>query len=170
MNGIIVSNSTPVISPRQTGDKNLPGPTEMTNAARIWQTVLDAWAVGDIDEVVNQFADEFTFIDHALEFEFKDKDRLYEFLVKIRESFPDSERTDHILLSDGLSIVSEWNFAATQNEPFLYGHFLKEKISAQGISVVRVRNGRIAKWSEYYDQVTSRRYRLRGWFTDWCEV
>jgi hypothetical protein len=89
MKRIIVSNSTPTISPRQAADENFLGPTEMTNAARIWRTVLGAWAIGDIDEVVNQFADEFTFIDHALELEFKEKDRLSEFLVKMREFFPD---------------------------------------------------------------------------------
>ena len=120
--------------------------------------------------MVSQIADEFTFSDHALGLEFKEKDRLHEFLVKSREFFPDSERTDHTLLSGGDCIVSEWTFTATQDEPFLNGRFRKVKMSAHGISVVRVRDGRIVKWSEYYDQIMSRRYRLAAAFTDWCEL
>jgi steroid delta-isomerase-like uncharacterized protein len=132
--------------------------------------VLDAWAAGDIDEVVKQFADDFTFIDHALGLEFKEKNRLREFLVKIREFFPESERTDHTVLRGGDRIVSQWTLTATQNEPFLNGHFRKLKISAQGVSVLRVMDGRIVEWSEYYGQVNSRLSLLASWFTAWCEV
>jgi ketosteroid isomerase-like protein len=126
--------------------------------------------VGNIDEVVNQFADEFKLIDHAVGLEFTEKHRLHEFLAKIVELFPDVQRTDQTLLSDGDRIISEWTLTGTENEPLLYGRFLRLKISAKGVSVVRVRDGRIVECSEYYDQVISRRYRLAGWFTDWTEV
>jgi hypothetical protein len=43
-------------------------------------------------EVLDQFSEQFTFSDHALELEFKDKRRLREFWEKIRELFPASER------------------------------------------------------------------------------
>jgi hypothetical protein len=67
-------------------------PRETTKAVRVWQMILDAWAAGEIDEVVKQFADEFIFIDHALGLEFREKDRLREFLAKVREFIPESER------------------------------------------------------------------------------
>jgi hypothetical protein len=169
MNSIIVSKSNPVTSNR-TEDDSLLAPSDTTNAVRVWQTVLDAWAAGKIDEVVKQFADEFTFIDHALGLEFREKDRLREFLVKIREFFPGSERSDQTILRSGDCIVSQWTLSAMQNEPFLNGHLRKVKMSAQGVSVLRVVDGRIVEWSEYYDQVNSRRYPLVGWLTDWCEL
>jgi steroid delta-isomerase-like uncharacterized protein len=166
---MMVGNSTPAASKR-TEDDNRLAPSETTNALRVWQRVLGAWAAADIDEVVKQFADEFTFIDHALGLEFKEKDRLREFLARIREFIPESERRDQTILGSEDRIVSQWTFTAVQNEPFLNGRFRKVKISAQGVSVLRIVNGRIVEWSEYYDQVNSRRYPLVGWFTDWCEL
>lgn len=150
MNRTITSNSPPAIS--------------------AWQTVLNAWAASDIDEVVNQFADEFRFTDHALGLEFKEKDRMHKFLVKSRDFFSDSERKDHTLLSDEETIVSEWQLTGTQDEPFLTGRFLKIRIRSQGVSVVRVKDGRIVEWSEYYDQIKCRRQRLGSWFADWPEI
>jgi hypothetical protein len=59
---------------------------------RIPQIALAAWRQGNFVEVVDQFDDQFTFTDHALGLEFKDKGRLTEFLAKIGNLFPDSER------------------------------------------------------------------------------
>ena len=58
---------------------------EPTTPDRILQTALAAWRRGNFVEVVDQFNDQFTFTDHALGLEFKDKDRLIEFLAKIGE-------------------------------------------------------------------------------------
>ena len=65
---------------------------EPTAPGRMVRTALAAWRQGNLVEVVDQFSEQFTFADHALGFEFKDKGRLTEFLAKIRELFPDSER------------------------------------------------------------------------------
>jgi hypothetical protein len=46
----------------------------------------------------------------------------------------------------------------------------KVPIRVRGISVVQIRNGKITQWSDYYDQLTSRRYGLAGWFTEWTEL
>ena len=137
---------------------------------RIWQTALRALAEGDIDEAVGQFAEQFTFTDHALGLEFKEKDQLHKYFAKAREMFPESERTDQTLFSNGDVIISEWSLKDIERQPFSYGRFLKINIEAQGLSVVRVSEGRIVEWSEYYDQVISRRYRLAGQFSDWREV
>jgi hypothetical protein len=137
---------------------------------RIWQKALAALAEGDINQALNQFGDQFTFTDAALGLEFKEKDQLLEYFGKIRKFFPDSKRTDHTPLSVGEAIVSKWTLTATQSEPFAYGRFLKVNIEAHGVSVVRVSDGSIVEWSEYYDQVRSRRYRLAGQFGDWCEI
>ena len=55
---------------------------EATTPDRILQTALAAWRQGNFVEAVDQFNDQFTFTDHALGLEFKDKGRLTEFLAK----------------------------------------------------------------------------------------
>jgi 2-iminobutanoate/2-iminopropanoate deaminase len=70
---------------------------EAPSSDRILQIALAAWRQGNIVQVVDRFNDQFTFTDHALGLEFKDKGRLTDFLAKTRELFPDSEGRDNIL-------------------------------------------------------------------------
>jgi steroid delta-isomerase-like uncharacterized protein len=143
---------------------------EATTSDRVLQIALAAWRQGNFVEVADQFNDQFTFIDHALELEFTDKERLTEFLAKIRERFPDSERRDNMIFSGGNRVITEWTFTATQTEPFLEGRPRKVPISLQGISVVQVTNGKISQWSDYYDQLKSYRSGVATLFTEWLEV
>src|SRR5258707_7410874 len=85
-----------------------PGNLEVVEGAsdRILQIVLAAWTQGNFVEVVDQFNDQFTFTDHALGLEFKDKGRLTEFLAKIGERFPDSERKANTLFSGGERVIN----------------------------------------------------------------
>ena len=115
----------------------------------------------------NQFNDQFTFTDHALGLEFKDKERLIEFLAKTRELFPDSDRRDNTIFNSGDRVISEWTLTATKTEPFLGGRLRKVPICVRGISVVQIKNGKISQWSDYYDQLKSRRYGITAWFTEW---
>src|SRR5258707_14160081 len=101
---------------------------EATTPDRILQTALAAWRQENFVEVVDQFNDQFTFTDHALGLQFKDKGRLTEFLAKIRELFPDSERRDTTIFSSGDRVISEWTLTATQTEPFPGGQLRKVPI------------------------------------------
>ena len=143
---------------------------EPTTPDRILQAALAAWRQGNFVAAANQFNDQFTFTDHALGIEFKDKGRLTEFLAKIRERFPDSERKDNTLFSGGDRVVSEWTLTATQTEPFLGGQLRKVPICVRGISVVQIKNGKISQWSDYYDELKSRRYGVAAFFTEWIEL
>ena len=143
---------------------------EATTPDRILETALAAWRQGNFVEVVDQFNDQFTFTDHALGLEFKDKGRLTEFLAKIRERFPDSERKDNILFSGGDRVISEWTLTATQTEPFLGGQLRKVPICVRGISVVQIKNRKISQWADYYDELKSRRYGVAAFFTEWVEL
>jgi steroid delta-isomerase-like uncharacterized protein len=137
---------------------------------RILQIALAAWREGNLVKLVDQFDDQFTFTDHALGLEFNDKERLTEFFAKLREYFPDSERRDHTILSSDDRVVSEWTLAATKAEPFLDGRPRKVPINLQGISVVQLKNGKISQWSDYYDQLKSRREGVTAFFTEWIEL
>jgi steroid delta-isomerase-like uncharacterized protein len=137
---------------------------EAATSNRILQIALATWREGNFVKVVDQFNDQFTFTDHALGLQFKDKRRLTEFLAKIGECFPDSERRDNTLFSGGDRVISEWTLTATQTEPFLGGRLRKVPICMQGISVVQIKNGKISQWSDYYDQVKSWRHGLAAFF------
>jgi steroid delta-isomerase-like uncharacterized protein len=143
---------------------------EAATSDRILQIALATWREGNFVKVVDQFNDQFTFTDHALGLQFKDKGRLTEFLAKIGECFPDSERRDNTLFSGGDRVISEWTLTATHTEPFLGGRLRKVPICMQGISVVQIKNGRISQWSDYYDQVKAWRHGLAALFTEWIEL
>src|SRR5260370_10274206 len=113
---------------------------EATTPDPILQTALAAWRQGNFVEVVDQFNDQFTFTDHALGLEFKDKGRLTEFMAKIGERFPDTERRDNTFVSSGNDIISEWTLTATHSEPSLGGRSGKVPIFVRGISVVQLEN------------------------------
>jgi steroid delta-isomerase-like uncharacterized protein len=143
---------------------------QATTPDGILQIALAAWRKGNFVELVDQFNNQFTFTDYALGLEFKDKERLTEFLAKTRERFPDSERRDKTLSSGGEYVVSEWTLTATTTEPFLEGRLRKVPICVQGISVVQIKNGKISQWSDYYDQLKSRRQGVAALFEPWIEL
>ena len=143
---------------------------EATTPHGILQIALAAWRQGNLVELVDQFNDQFIFNDYALGLEFKDKKRLTEFLAKIRERFPDCERKVNAIFNSADRVISEWTLTATQIEPFLGGDVRKVPICVQGISVLQIKNGKISQWSDYYDQLKSRRYGVAADFTEWIEL
>src|SRR5262245_48318 len=141
-----------------------------TTPNRILHAFLAAWWRGNVVEAAEQFRDRFTFTDHALELEFKDKDRLTEFLAKTLEFLPDTQRTDNTIWSSEDAVITEWTLTATQCEPYPGGLMRRVANRVQGMSVVQVKNGKISRWSEYYDQLISRRHGLATWFAEWIEL
>jgi len=133
-------------------------------------TALTHLENGKIEAAVACFADEFTFNDHGLGLEFKDKKRLAEFFHKTRELYPDSFlQTDAIFVS-GDRVITEWTLQFTLTEPFYGPHSRKLRASLRGASIVRTANGKITNWADYYDGLTSRRTALASYFTEWVEL
>lgn len=143
---------------------------EVKIASSIVRTVLADWSGGNIAEAADQFDDQFTFIDHALDLEFKDKNRLIEFMTKTHEFFPDAARTDNAIFTSENRVISEWELTDTQPVSFPGGSTYQQPIRTRGITVVRMKNGKISEWSEYYDRRMSGRERLAAWFTEWTEL
>src|SRR5258708_27808725 len=141
-------------------------PVRAMTPDRIVRTALAAWQQGDFAEFVDEFNDKFKSTDQALGLEFTKKGRLTEFLVKLSERFPDSERKVNRIFSSGNRVISEWTLTATETKPFLGNRILKLPICIQGISVVQIENGKISEWSDYYEQLKSQRYVIAGWFTE----
>ena len=133
-------------------------------------TVLSQLKNGKIEEALADFAEQFRFKDHGIGLEFKDKERLGEFFHKTRELYPDSFlHTDTIFVS-GSRVITEWTLQFTLTEPFFGGLKRTVKVSVQGVSIVRIENGNIAEWADYYDRLTSRRTALGAHFEEWVEL
>jgi steroid delta-isomerase-like uncharacterized protein len=141
-----------------------------TTPNRILNAFLAAWWRGNVVEAAEQFRDRFKYTDHALGLEFKDKERLTEGLAKAREFSPDTQRTDNTIWSSEDGVITEWTLTATLSEPFLGGLMRRLPIRVDGMSVVQVKNGMISRWSDYYDQLTARRFGLASWFTERIEL
>jgi len=133
-------------------------------------TVLSQLKNGKIEEALAGFAEKFQFKDHGIGLEFKEKGRLAEFFYKTRELYPDCFlQTDTIFVS-GDRVITEWTLRFTLTEPFFGGLKRTVKVSVQGVSIVRIENGKIAEWADYYDGLTSRRTALGAHFEEWVEL
>jgi steroid delta-isomerase-like uncharacterized protein len=144
--------------------------TETAIRSEVVSTVLTHLKDGDIQDAVACFAEKFEFTDRGIGLEFKDRERLAEFFQKTRELYPDSSlQTDRILVS-GDYVVTEWTLRYTLTEPFYGGLSRKVPISLHGASIVRIENGKITDWADYYDGLTSRRTALGAYFEEWVEL
>ena len=141
---------------------------EMEALEGVVLTVLERLRNGKIEDAIACFAEEFSFKDHGVDLEFKNKERLAEFFRKARELYPDSSlQTDAIFVS-GDRVIAEWTIQANVTEPGYYaGVSLTFPVSVHGVSIVLIDNGKIVDWSDYYDKLTSRRSALASYFTEW---
>jgi steroid delta-isomerase-like uncharacterized protein len=136
---------------------------------RILQSVLEALNQGRISQAVDQFDDDLTFNDHALGLDFIDKGRLTEFFEKCRECFPDTAVEVNSIFECGDRVVAEWKLNATETVPF-GPRQLRKPISVRGTSIVQIRGARVTRWSDYYDSIASRRFKVAAFFAEWVEL
>jgi steroid delta-isomerase-like uncharacterized protein len=134
-------------------------------------TALEHLRNGQIEDAIACFAEEFSFKDHGVDLEFKNKERLAAFFRKTRELYPDSLlQTDAIFVS-GDRVITEWTLQANVTEPGYYAEVsLTFPVSVHGVSIVLIDNGKVADWSDYYDKLTSCRSALASYFTEWVEL
>ena len=124
----------------------------------------------EITDVIACFAERFEFNDRGLGLRFNNPRRLAEFFRKGRELYPDSSlQTDKIIVS-GEHVIIEWTLRNTLTEPFYGGLKRKVPIELHGASVVRIANGKITGWTDYYDGLASRRTSLAAHFEEWVEL
>lgn len=115
---------------------------------------------GQIEDAIASFAVGFRFKDHGIGLEFTDKVRLSEFFRKTRELYPDSFCYASQYFASGEHVITLWTLEVTITEPFYAGLSRKVPISLPGVSIVRIDNGKIVDWADYYDGLTSRRTAL----------
>ena len=140
------------------------GANGSSDPCRIPQKVMAALNEGKFREALEHFDHRFKFTDHALGLEFEEKERLIEFFRKLRELFPDAVLAASAVSECTGQVVMTWRLRATQTEPFMGGLTRHVRFSSRGVSVVKIENGRISQWSDYYDEVTAHRTGLAAIF------
>jgi hypothetical protein len=133
---------------------------------RILESILISLSEGKIAEVVGAFDETFTFIDHALGLEFKEKGQLMKFLQKSREVFPDTVIKVVSAFASREQVIAEWRLTAKQRVRNGVVHS-QLPVPLRGVSIVQVKGERIRSWSDYYDPLESSRRGLAAQFTDW---
>ncbi len=141
----------------------------METSEQILRHMLTALNEGRVSDAAEWFADRFTFNDHALDLEFTGKERLTEFFQKSRELFADSNVEVESISECGDHVIAKWKLTATQDQN--YGGYCSRRvrISISGVSIAYVEDGRIMKWSDFYDATRSWRFSLAGLFNEWIE-
>jgi ketosteroid isomerase-like protein len=143
---------------------------ESVTPQEVVSAVLTHLQKGTLNEATAYFAERFQFNDYGIELEFTDSRRLADFFNKARELYPDSSlRTDRVLVS-GDCVTIQWMSHMLITEPFFGGTSRKVSVSLYGVSVVRIEDGRITEWSDYYDGLKSRRTALADYFAEWIEL
>ena len=142
------------------------------------QTLSPEGVVSEVLRHINQkqaedatasFAADCRYQDHGIGLEFREKERLTEFFQKTRELYPDYfVRTDQTFVS-GEHVITQWTLQVTITEPFYAGLTRRIPLSIAGVSIVRIDNGKIAEWDDYYDGLTSRRTALAAHFMEWID-
>ena len=136
---------------------------------RVVSAVLKQLNQGQIEDAIDCFAADFCYQDHGIGLEFTDKERLTEFFQKTRELYPDYFlQVDQTFVS-GEHVITQWTLQVTITEPFYARLTRRVPTSIAGTSIVRVDNGKIADWADYYDGLTARRAALADNFTEWIE-
>jgi hypothetical protein len=134
----------------------------------ILKSVFTALNQANIFGAVDHFADTFTYNDYALDLEFADKGRLIEFFQKSRELLPNfvAELVSTFECRD--YAIAEWKLTASETVP-LGSISYRFPIVLSGSTIVRINDGKITHWSDYYDRSTSGRAGLRAFFEEWIE-
>ena len=155
----------PIMNPKATlkGIRNGQKPL-----ADILKSMLTSLSEGHITDFVAGFQSSFEFTDHALNLEFKEHQQLTEFLEKSRELFPDTVMEVVSVFQAGDAAIAEWKLTATQTVSVVSMN-LRMPILLSGVSIAQFNIGKITRWTDYYDQLESRRVGLAAFFTEWIE-
>jgi steroid delta-isomerase-like uncharacterized protein len=136
---------------------------------RVVSAVLRQLNQGQIEDATASFATDFRYKDHGIGLEFRDKERLAEFFRKARELYPDYFVQADLTFVSGEHVITQWTLQVTVSEPFYAALTRRIPISIAGVSIVRIDDGKIADWADYYDGLKSRRTALAEHFTEWIE-
>ena len=117
-----------------------------------------AWNEHDIETIVSMHTEDSVFCNHTSGGEAVGHNQIRELLKSILKTFPDIHFEGRSLYVREDLIVQEWTASATHINPIKYKDTYLEptgkKISWNGMDIIPLRNGKIARKDVYADSIT----------------
>ena len=114
--------------------------------------VTEIWSAHDTDIVDDAFADEGIYEDVAMQAAMRGKAEIKKFMEETLAGFPDFDVKQVRFLSTENMIASEWIMSGTHTGDFPGFKATGKPFSVRGASVGVVRDGKIVRWTDYYDR------------------
>jgi steroid delta-isomerase-like uncharacterized protein len=119
------------------------------------EAYVDAWNRRDSTAFDTLFAPGGTHEDIAEGFLGKNPQEVKGFMKVLLTLEPDYKWTLTNVIDHGSSVVAEWTWTATYTGPDPQGRNVKDlKVSGRGVSVVELENGKIKRFTDYYDNAS----------------
>lgn len=146
--------------------------TSTTNAtpAEIVRYFLLCLDKNQVERAVEHFGEDFVMRDYGLDLEFRDKSRLADFFQKRRDLFPEVHFNLENILADKNIVVLQWSLYGFAEAGSYGQRVFKVHVGTKGASVVECNQGKITRWSDYYDRSSSMRTPLIDYFNEYVEI
>jgi limonene-1,2-epoxide hydrolase len=123
-----------------------------------------------VESAVEHFGEDFVMRDNGLDLEFRDRSRFADFLQKRRDLFPEVHFNLENILVDKNVVILQWSLSGFAEAGSYGQRVFKVHIKTMGASIVECDQGRITRWSDYYDRSSSMRMPLIDYFNEYVEI
>jgi steroid delta-isomerase-like uncharacterized protein len=118
---------------------------------KLMQNISDAWNSHDVDKLLSLFAENCVYEDVPMAALKKGKEELHNFFGEFFVGFPDFKFEIRNRFSTAENICMEWFITGTHLGDLSNRPATGRTISARGVGVVEVIDGKISRYVDYYD-------------------
>ncbi len=115
------------------------------------EAYVSAWNHHDFAAFDTLLAEDAVHEDIALGFRGQGAAQVKEFMRGIIQSEPDFDWRLTTMVDAGSTVAAEWTWTGTYTGDSPTGPVVRKKISGRGASIVLIENGRIKRFTDYYD-------------------
>lgn len=119
----------------------------------LFQAYGEAWAARDVERIMSFFTEDAVYEDVAMGVVNEGKDQIRGFLGELFSAIPDFAVEVTSAFGAGDQAGSEWIMTGTHTGAFPDLPATNKSFKVRGASVIELRDGRIKRVSDYWDQV-----------------
>jgi steroid delta-isomerase-like uncharacterized protein len=128
------------------------GKTQATNSGKtVLEAYVSAWNRHDFAALDKLVTPDAVHEDIAWPSRDEGAAQIKKFMREMIESEPDFDWHLTTILDGGSVLAAEWTWTATYTGDSPVGHIVNRRVSGRGVSVAVIENGRIKRFSDYYD-------------------
>jgi steroid delta-isomerase-like uncharacterized protein len=122
-----------------------------SSAKSVLEAYVSAWNRHDFAAFDKVLAADAIHDDIGYGFHGQGSAQIKDFMREVLKAEPDYDwRLTNIIVS-GSDLAAEWTWTATYTGDSPNGPVVRQRISGRGVAVVRIENGRIKRFTDYYD-------------------